>query len=398
MPTSARGINWYFSHLQRTRRLLKLPATAHRLAERSMNSWNLDSISQSFASAAVQPDLWIRAMDTIATETGSVGAVLIPLRGTMPNVPSSESVLRSTEAYFRDGWHANDERFRSVEVMTRRGVARDFDFISPDEMRRHPYYQEFLRPVGLQYFAGIKMAAGDDLWCVSIQRSPQQGPFSPNQMRKLALLSGRFSSAGALARALGFSTAKAVMETFELTKSAVALLNRRGEVLLLSQAAEALLDPELQVVEKRLTSRDRNATATLDRALHSLLWSSTASTLLPPVMLPRSRRRPLVAYPIKLSAMSVNVFADYRALLVMVDPEQRPVLSQGLLKSAFGLTAAEARLANRLSAGEALERVADELQISKETVRNQLKSVFQKTGVHRQSDLVALLASFLYRR
>jgi DNA-binding CsgD family transcriptional regulator len=364
-----------------------------------MNSWNLDSISESFVTAAVQPDLWIRAMDTIAAETGSVGAVLIPLRGgTMPNVPSSETMLLSTEIYFRDGWHARDERFRSVETMIQRGAARDFDFINPDEMKRHPYYQEFLRPFRLQYFAGIKMASGDDLWCVSVQRSPQQGPFSLGQMRKLALLSRRLASAGALARALGFSTAKAVMETFELTNSAVALLNRKGEVLHLSQAAEALLGPELQVAEKRLASRDRDATAALDRALHSLLWSSTASTLLPPVLLPRECRRPIVAYPMKLSAMPANVFADCQALLVFVDPERRPLLPHELLKSAFGLTAAEARLANRLSAGEALQKIADELRISKETVRNQLKSLFQKTGVHRQSDLVSLFASFLYRR
>jgi hypothetical protein len=203
-----------------------------------MNSWSLDSISESFASAAVEPELWVRAMDTIAAETGSVGAVLLPQGGRLPYVPSSETLLRSTEAYFGDGWCVRDERWRAIEAMVRRGATRDFDFISPDEMKKHPYYQEFLRPFGLQHFAGIKMAVGDDLWCVSIQRSPQQGPFSLDQMRKLALLSRRFASAGALARALGFSAANAVKETFELTKSAVALLNRKGEVLHLSQAAE----------------------------------------------------------------------------------------------------------------------------------------------------------------
>jgi hypothetical protein len=182
-----------------------------------MNSWSLDSISESFASAAVEPELWVRAMDTIAAETGSVGAVLLPQGGRLPYVPSSETLLRSTEAYFGDGWCVRDERWRAIEAMVRRGATRDFDFISPDEMKKHPYYQEFLRPFGLQHFAGIKMAVGDDLWCVSIQRSPQQGPFSLDQMRKLALLSRRFAGAGALARALGFSAANAVKETFEGT-------------------------------------------------------------------------------------------------------------------------------------------------------------------------------------
>jgi hypothetical protein len=154
-----------------------------------VKSWNLDVITQSFADAAVEPALWVRAMDTLAGETSSVGAVLIPLQGgTLPNVPSSESILRSTEAYFRDGWCTRDERFKSLNTMMRRGVADDFDFTSAEEMKRHPYYQDFLRPVGLQFYAGIKMAAGDDRWCVSIQRSPQQGPFSPGEMRKLAAL------------------------------------------------------------------------------------------------------------------------------------------------------------------------------------------------------------------
>jgi DNA-binding CsgD family transcriptional regulator len=35
--------------------------------------------------------------------------------------------------------------------------------------------------------------------------------------------------------------------------------------------------------------------------------------------------------------------------------------------------------------------VADELRISKETVRDQLKAIFLKTDTHRQSQLVALL-------
>ena len=67
------------------------------------------------------------------------------------------------EVYFRDGWHLRDERFRAVPAMISRGVADDFDIVTPDEMMRHPYYQELLRPLGLRYFGMLKIAAGGEL-------------------------------------------------------------------------------------------------------------------------------------------------------------------------------------------------------------------------------------------
>jgi DNA-binding CsgD family transcriptional regulator len=362
-----------------------------------MASWNLGAIERSFANAAVEPALWGNAMDTIAAETGSVGAILIPMRGgALPSTPTSESILRSNEAYFRDGWHSRDERFRIFETLVRCGVADDFAFTDQEEMKRHPYFQEFLRPHGLKYFGGVKMAAGDDLWCISIQRTDQQGPFSPGELRRLGGLSQKFASAAALARAFSFASAASALETLELSSSAVALLDRGGEILRFNRAAESLLSCDLTVTQSRLTSYDHNATLALDRSLHLLLWAATTSALMQPVVLPRRDRRPILAYPVKLSSVSASVFADCQALLIFVDLEKRPRPPPAALKATFALTPAEARLAVEISSGKPLDLIADEICISKETARNQLKSIFQKTDVNRQSELVALLASFLH--
>ncbi len=57
----------------------------------------------------------------------------------------------------------------------------------------------------------------------------------------------------------------------------------------------------------------------------------------------------------------------------------------------FGLTPAELRLAERLRDGQTLKEAADGLDISINTVRNQLRAVFDKMGLKRQSDLVRAL-------
>jgi len=57
----------------------------------------------------------------------------------------------------------------------------------------------------------------------------------------------------------------------------------------------------------------------------------------------------------------------------------------------FGLTPSEAKLACIIARGAPPDIAARELKISRETARNQLKSVFAKTDTHRQSALVALL-------
>jgi DNA-binding CsgD family transcriptional regulator len=58
------------------------------------------------------------------------------------------------------------------------------------------------------------------------------------------------------------------------------------------------------------------------------------------------------------------------------------------LENRFDLTPAEARLVIHLVAGASLRSSATALGIKYETARSSLKSVFQKTKTHRQTELV----------
>lgn len=61
------------------------------------------------------------------------------------------------------------------------------------------------------------------------------------------------------------------------------------------------------------------------------------------------------------------------------------------LQSRFGFTAAEARLAGVLLAGQRLDGASRALGVSVMTARSHLRSMFAKTHTHRQADLLRVL-------
>ena len=355
---------------------------------------DLAGITHAFAAAAADPALWEGAMDAAAQVTGSTGAALLPVRGHLPSVPISQSVGELFSAYFRDDWYKNDPRYAGIPALIRHGVMSDFNVGPPEEFVRTPIYNELCAPLGLRWVAGVKVAAGDDLWCLAIQRSEDEGPFAPHDMRRLSVLSRSLSAAAATARAFGFARAEAALDAFEMSGSAVVLFDRCGEVFRLNKAVQSLLGPDLKIVRNRLVSRNQDATAALDRALHALIWRPDGGSLQPPVSLVREEGYPVLAYVSRLSGVAADCFAPCQVVAVLVDLEARVRLVERDLMSVFNLTPAEARLASRLSSGDSIEKIASALQISYETSRKQLKSIFHKTNTHRQAQLVALLAQF----
>jgi DNA-binding CsgD family transcriptional regulator len=89
--------------------------------------------------------------------------------------------------------------------------------------------------------------------------------------------------------------------------------------------------------------------------------------------------------------------ADCQAIVILIDPDDISRPPEALLRIVYGLSEAEARLAAQLTSGEKLETATERIGIAKETGRSQLKSVFAKLGVHRQAELVAVLAPLLGR-
>jgi DNA-binding CsgD family transcriptional regulator len=79
-------------------------------------------------------------------------------------------------------------------------------------------------------------------------------------------------------------------------------------------------------------------------------------------------------------------------VLLLRGPIRDCVPSQSRLIETFGVTPAEAKLITHLVDGLTLTAAAEALGVSRNTARTQLSSIFTKTGVNRQSQLVKLVS------
>ena len=90
---------------------------------------------------------------------------------------------------------------------------------------------------------------------------------------------------------------------------------------------------------------------------------------------------------------SIEVERRRGAMLILHESGRVALPSLEQLKSLYGLTQAEARLALKLCAGNTPTECAKNMDVSITTIRTQLRALMEKTGSHRQAELLTKLLS-----
>lgn len=259
----------------------------------------------------------------------------------------------------------------------------------------HPAYlaqQElmdgYIRPNGIRHVAAAQWQLPDgSLRLLGFQRFAGAAPFSVEQGRELDKLVHHWRIGNAMPQPLGFDdsgtgarrrncdiaaqlpTPLVVVDAhLSVIWANLAALEESGELWSglrkhanRSRGDEMLLRPLRQLVLDSL--RDRcEAEALIETSAAAGTWVAIAS--------------PLIGKP-------------GLALLRLTAVHGQPRGLRARLQRLYRLTAAEAELAAMLTEGDSLERIAEQRQVALETVRAQLKSVFRKTGAHRQGELVS---------
>ena len=169
-------------------------------------------------------------------------------------------------------------------------------------------------------------------------------------------------------------------------------IDRRGFIVDVNAAADAVFDSDVKIKEKRLFLRDPEARAILKASLDALTNPANLKSLLvEPIIVQRRDKLPVILQIWLFEGPNHATEQDVQALVTLNALGPKPGPPAAILAKTFQLTASEAKLACVIARGAPLQIAARELEIPWETARNRLKSVFAKTYTHRQSELVALL-------
>jgi len=170
------------------------------------------------------------------------------------------------------------------------------------------------------------------------------------------------------------------------------MLDEEGVVADANAATEAVFDENINIKDGRIYLRDADSRALLKDAIDSLRASPRSNPLIAePIIVQRKNKLPVIIRVWPCRGEENGDAQPARFVLTLNALGPRPGPPPQVLAKTFGLTPSEARLACIIARGAPPNIAAQELKISKETARNQLKSIFAKTATHRQSELVALL-------
>lgn len=348
---------------------------------------------QELYDAALLGDGWSDALETLSRAGGSRGVMLMHNRNRKLLASITNADIREPVARYLAGDAPPNSRQTKVSFThdVKPGFVMDYDDYDAPQIARDPFYQEFLRPLGLGWHANarVKLDAGDEI-AISFKRELKAGPYDDADKRILNSLLPHLRMITRLAESVFDAEARGM----------VRVLHQRGRPVLefdawgLVRRQHGIFDGSqgpLTVVGSRVTAAEETAQSQLDIAI---LSAARLPRRPAPLLLNDLRGERYIFQIVPILGRARDVFSSSSALGVLIRQPRRNslIIDRDLVIALFGLSVREAQIAAQLCEGASIAEISVSLRIVPETVRFHLKSIFEKTDVHRQTELVALLA------
>ena len=274
------------------------------------------------------------------------------------------------------------------------------DILPDEELIASDYYQHYLEPIGLFRILGVDTGEpGGMVARLRFSRRRSEAQFSEELRALLRQITPHLQLALEFYARLDRMTTERDLYAGAVDQLSVAtiILDEQGALLSTNAVARALLDQEdgLSQRGERLQIEGRDINRELQQSVETIARARQAgqTSVVRALRVPRSGDRSdlgLVIRPAPTSSRGEGGGSPCIAVFIS-DPDLHDSASQHSLADLFELTPAEANLALLLARGLTLAEVSEAQNISPHTARAQLKSIFAKTGVSRQAELVRLI-------
>lgn len=341
--------------------------------------------------AAFTPELWPNVLEELGAAHNA--RIMSLMRETSAGLdllapPHAEG---ARDAYMQEGWIEHDTRSqRGLRYGEEMRFMYDGLLLSPEE-RNGLFYREFAARFDVPHCVGWRFQYGEENFVWTFMRSAAAGPASEDDKGVLRRLIPT-ASAAAIVSARGAKLRTAgIVEGLAVTGTAAILLGASGRVLAATPQAEALFCTGFDVRSGRLLISDAQAARTYRSNIDMLARPHENDA--PRGFVVATANGRCLALMVRAGGDARDFFADLKAVLILKPLSLAPSHDLGNLKLAFGLTQSEADIAASIAAGQSVDIIAARREVKAATVRHMIKTIMHKTGVRRQAELAALLAS-----
>ncbi|MBW2269242.1 MAG: helix-turn-helix transcriptional regulator [Deltaproteobacteria bacterium] len=360
---------------------------------------DFDALIEVVYEAPLEEVPWRNALTVLRRELDCAAVTLI-----LRSPAEGDSGLILTEGGTPDWESAYSEHYFALDpfvgltpdcVITLQEVIPMEDFVASD------FYESFMRPSGTHHILGFDThEPGGFEARFRASRSLEGEAFGASEKRLCEQLLPHLKRALQIHSRIALAESERDVYAKAVEQFAVGaiFLDRSGKVLQMNRVAERLVGERagLRVVDGSLCAAGQAASRELARMIAAAIEIRPAAR--PGVARALRIRRDGGGRDLGVVVRSVppaeaSDRLDAPAAVVFIGgPEEDVPLARETIRQLFDLTPAEASLAALLAAGRSLDRAAGELGITRNTARAHLRSVFSKSGVTRQAELVHLIS------
>jgi len=354
--------------------------------------------------AALDEQKWPSFLEAFASAAGGSSAIL------RSNIDLNKSASFQASIGYEPAWHsAYCNHFVKLDyfnhIMNQYVPGKIFSsdqHMDTTELGRSEYYNDYLRPQDkVHAFGSFLLREGGNSLVFGIQRGRRAGAFGGEEFRLLSILIPHLTRAVQVHRKISTLTVEkeSALGALDLLRMGVILTNSVGALLFVNRAAEKILAKNAGIgcFHNRLVLNSPHETALLYKLIADAAQSACGVAVGSDMRIALSSGYEFLHCLVTPVSMEFNARWNLSlgtdCVAIFLTQPGGLELSPQRLAVLYKITPAESRLAAQLAAFSSVDEAAKDMGISVFTARSHLKSIFAKTGVRSQAELLMLLAT-----